>query len=53
MLMGEFASQANLLIFTDLSPEQKVEIEKKIAVNFWNENIPLIQKATLDCATAL
>ena len=49
----EFASQANLLIFTDLLPEQKVDIEKKIAVNFWNENIPFNSKSHfLDCANS-
>ena len=45
------AKQLGLQVFAELTPEQKTAMEKQIAINFWNENIPFGSKgAFLDSA---
>ena len=45
------AKQLGLQVFAELTPEQKTAMEKQIAINFWNKNIPFSSKSVfLDSA---
>ena len=47
----DYAKELGLQVFTELSPEKKSDMEKQIAINFWNKNIPFSSKSNfLDSA---